>query len=116
MVVYGHIICAGGGLKSIKEHLEGCPAGQPTHAEGLQPEGVLVQSPRDQRVLDWLVEQVGLCAVVEACSRLPGRRRPYPSNVAKVLGLTPPAELALAADEDVQRRLAACKVILKGGS
>lgn len=53
----------------------------------------VVESKRDQRTLAWLIAQVGESEVVAACSRLGGARRAYPSNVAKVLGLAPPASL-----------------------
>lgn len=66
---------------------------------------LIVESRRDKRVLDWLVTQIGAEAVAKACFQLAGQRRAYVSNVAKVLGLTPPAELALASQEDAQRHL-----------
>lgn len=75
---------------------------------------MLLESLRDRRVLDWLVEQVGPEAVSVACSRLAGRRRPYPSNIAKALGITPPTELAVTPREDAKRHLSACKALLKG--
>ena len=78
--------------------------------------GVIIESPRDERVLGWLIDQVGELAVEEACSRLAGSRRAYVSNVAKVLGVTPPVDLALASKEDALRQLEAIRRILKGGS
>lgn len=102
-------------LKSTRESLVGCPAGQPTRAAGQQPEGALVEGQRDRRVFDWLIEQVGAESVAAAYDRLEGRRRPYPSNLAKVLGLTPPANLALASSVDIRRCLAECKALLKSG-
>ena len=53
---------------------------------------VIVESKRDQRTLDWLIAQVGQQAVQRACAGL-GGRRPYVSNVARALGLTPPESL-----------------------
>lgn len=73
---------------------------------------LIVESKRDQRVLDWLVSQVGEEAVANACKHLAGARRAYPSNLAKVLGLRPPADLALASREDVQRHLEAIARLL----
>ena len=73
---------------------------------------LVIESKRDQRVLEWLIAQVGIEAVAEACGRLAGMRRAYPSNVAKVLGLSPPTELALASREDAQRHLDAIARIL----
>ena len=100
-------------MKSTKEPLVGCPAGQPTHAVGQQPEGVLVESQRDQRVLDWLIAKVGVGSVVAECDRLAGQRRPYPSNLAKALGLTPPADLTHASPDAAKRHLAEFKSMLK---
>lgn len=66
---------------------------------------VVVESNRDQRVLDWLVEQVGHEGVAEACSKLAGARRAYPSNIAKALGLVPPQRLAVASRVDAKVHL-----------
>ncbi len=93
--------------------LEGSPAGLPTDAGGQQPGGVLVISERDQRVLDWLVSQVGHDAVEAACSVLPGRRRKYVSNVAKALGLTPPSDLALAPPDVARQHLSEFRAVLR---
>ncbi len=47
---------------------------------------------RDERAIAWLIDQVGFDAVQQACERVSGNRKLYPSNVAKVLGLSiPPA-------------------------
>jgi hypothetical protein len=59
--------------------------------------GPIVESARDQRALDWLVARFGEAAVREAISRIPGKRRPYPSNIAKALGAKLPS------DEDLYR-------------
>lgn len=101
-------------MADTKSSSEGCPAGQPTHAEGQQPAGVLVETARDQRVLDWLIEQVGPDAVTVAANSLAGHRRPYVSNVAKALGLTPPSDLVLSPPRLVQSYLTKCKSILRG--
>lgn len=66
---------------------------------------VIIQSPRDQRVLDWLIQQAGQEAVSAACHQLAGSRRAYPSNVAKILGLTPPESLTIASREVAQAHL-----------
>ena len=66
---------------------------------------LIVESKRDQRVLDWLVAQVGESGVANACLQLAGARRAYVSNIAKVLNLSPPASLVLASRVDVQRHL-----------
>ena len=66
---------------------------------------LIVESKRDQRVLDWLVSQVGEESIANACMQLPGARKLYVSNIAKVLGLSPPADLAVASREEAQRHL-----------
>jgi hypothetical protein len=84
-----------------------------------QREGVassLSTSNRDQRVLDWLVEKVGHEAVAEACAKLTGARRAYPSNFAEVLGLVPPQRLAVAARADAMAHLMRIARLLGGPS
>ena len=76
--------------------------------------GVIVESPRDKRVLGWLIDQAGEVAVASACIQLAGARRAYVSNVAKVLGLQPPEELAVASAADAQRHLEVMRRILGG--
>lgn len=73
---------------------------------------LVIESKRDQRVLDWLVLQVGEQAVANACKQLVGARRAYVSNVAKVLNLVPPTDLAFASSDDVQRHLDAIHRLL----
>lgn len=93
--------------------LEGGPAGTPTDAEGQQPVSVIVASERDQRVLDWLLSQVGVDAVESACNLIPGSRRAYVSNVAKALGLTPPSDLALSPPAVARQHLSDFRRLLK---
>lgn len=102
-------------MKNTTSSSEGCPAGQPTHAEGQQPVGVLIENSRDQRVLDWLVKEAGAVAIAEAVQRLAGHRRPYVSNIAKSLGLTPPDDLELTPSDEAKRHLSHCRAILRGG-
>jgi hypothetical protein len=63
--------------------------------------------------LDWLVSQVGVDAVESASSLIPGRRRPYVSNVAKALGLTPPSDLALSPPDVALQHLADFRLFLR---
>ena len=77
---------------------------------------IIVESNRDQRVLDWLVAQVGEEAVANACNGLAGSQRPYPSNIAKLLRLSPPANLALSSREEAQQHLASIRRLLGIGS
>jgi hypothetical protein len=98
--------------KNFEGVLEGCPTGQPEDAGGQQPVGVILESARDRRVLDWLVSQVGLDVIEVASRQLIGQRRAYPSNVAKFLGLTPPADLALTPRDVAKDRLADMRAML----
>ena len=106
-------ISSGGIQLHTKKLLEGGPAGTPTDAEGQQPGSVLVTSERDQRVLDWLVFQVGVDAVETACTLIPGRRRAYVSNVANALGLSPPSDLALSPPDVARQHLADFRGLLQ---
>ena len=47
---------------------------------------MIIQNERDERAAAWLIEKFGAEAVADAESRLAGARKPYPSNIAKVLG------------------------------
>lgn len=99
-----------------QEELEGRPAGRPTHAVGQQPEGVLLLSARDKRTWEWMIAQVGEEAVLCACAQLKGKRLPYVSNLAKILGLRPPSNLELASESDVKRHIAILKALLTGNN
>ena len=89
--------------------LGGRPAGRPTHAEGQQPEGVVVLNERDERVVAWLIDRVGLHAVEDACTRLAGKRRAYPSNLARVLGITLPESVSLTPSDSARAKIAALR-------
>lgn len=73
---------------------------------------VIVVSERDRRTLDWLIERVGREAVAQACTRLAGQRKPYLSNVAKALGLKPPASLEVPTREEALARLSDLRRLL----
>ena len=66
---------------------------------------VILESERDRRTLAWLIEQVGEAAVEHAGDRLAGQRKPYPSNLAKALGLIPPESLSRPTPVQVQQHL-----------
>ena len=74
---------------------------------------VILETERDRRTLAWLVQQVGEPALERACSRLAGRRKCYPSNLAKCLGLVPPESLARPSPEQVQAYLKDIRGLLK---
>lgn len=86
--------------------LGGSPAGRPTHAGGQQPDGVLILNDRDERAVAWLIDQVGAQAVEDACAELAGRRRAYPSNLAKVLAIDLPKSLTLTPSDRAIEKIA----------
>ena len=71
--------------------------------------GVIVENERDRRTLRWLIDTAGQDAIREAIQRIPGNRRPYVSNVAKTMGLTPPKDLEVADRETARRYLEAIR-------
>jgi hypothetical protein len=73
---------------------------------------MITQNERDKRAAVWLLEQFGAEAVAEAENRLAGARRPYPSNIAKVLGVTLPESLKRTENAAAREKLAAMKAML----
>ncbi|MCG5075364.1 cryptic plasmid protein A [Paraburkholderia tagetis] len=51
---------------------------------------VILANDRDRRVYDYLIATCGESKVANARQQLPGRTRPYVSNIAKMLGVTIP--------------------------
>ena len=74
---------------------------------------VILETERDRRTLAWLIQQVGEPALERACATLAGRRKCYPSNLAKCLGLVPPESLARPSPEQVQAYLKDIRGLLK---
>ena len=74
---------------------------------------MIVQNERDERTAAWLIEQVGAEALAEAETRLKGARKPYPSNLAKVLGLTLPESLKRTENAAARQKLAELKNIIE---
>ena len=61
---------------------------------------VIIETARDQRAFDWLVQQAGWNRVDAALATLPGKRKPYVSNLAKALHLAvPDSVLATPAEQ-----------------
>ena len=74
---------------------------------------MIIQNERDKRTAAWLIEQVGAEALAEAETRLQGARKPYPSNLAKVLGLTLPDSLKRTENAAARQKLAELKNIIE---
>nr|AEJ88206.1 hypothetical protein [uncultured bacterium] len=73
---------------------------------------MIAENERDKRTAAWLIEQFGAEAVAEAETRLAGARKPYPSNIAKVLGATLPQSLKRTENAAAREKLAAMKAML----
>lgn len=73
----------------------------------------LLTNNRAQREWAWIVAQVGEQAAREAIARIPGRRKPYPLNIARVLGLRLPQELAVTPREEARQRLQQIRAMFK---
>lgn len=73
---------------------------------------MITENERDKRTAAWLIEQFGAETVAEAEARLAGARKPYPSNIAKVLGATLPQSLKRTENAAAREKLAAMKAML----
>lgn len=78
----------------------------------------IIANERDQRAYAWLQARVGAEAVQGAIERLAGQRRPYVSNLAKVLGVQLPTAAELAANptdrETARARIAELQAAIRG--
>lgn len=74
---------------------------------------VIIESPRDQRVHDYIVSTVGQDAVDEAIAQITGGRRTYVSNIAKILKLAIPAHVEATPPEEVREMLQGMLQMLK---
>lgn len=75
---------------------------------------MITENERDHRAAAWLIEQFGAEAVAEAETRLKGARKPYPSNLAKVLGVTLPESLKRTENAAARQKLAELRRMLEG--
>ena len=73
---------------------------------------MIAENERDKRTAAWLIEQFGAEAVAEAETRLAGARKPYPSNIAKVLGAALPEALKRTENAAAREKLASMKAML----
>ncbi|MCX7689060.1 MAG: cryptic plasmid protein A [Fimbriimonadales bacterium] len=76
----------------------------------------LLTNERAQREWQYIIERVGEQAARAAIERLPGNRRPYPLNIARVLNLQLPPELATApaSKEAARAHIAKLREMLRG--
>lgn len=62
---------------------------------------IFVESETDRRVLRWLGDEANENSVVAECSKRTGRRRIFPDNAAKALGLSSLSLCALMSSESI---------------
>lgn len=74
---------------------------------------MIIDNEKDRRVASWLIETYGAEAVAEAETRLAGARKPYPSNIAKVLGATLPESLKRTENAAARQKLASMRRLLE---
>jgi hypothetical protein len=74
---------------------------------------ILVETSRDRRALCYLLSEFGEAAVCSARERLAGSRRPYVSNVAKVMGVKIPVIVETTNSPVAEDELAKMSSILK---
>ena len=74
---------------------------------------MIIENERDERTAAWLIEQYGAEAVA-AETRISGARKPYPSNIAKVLGVTLPEALKRTENAAARQKLAELRRMLEG--
>lgn len=75
---------------------------------------MIIENERDERTAAWLIETYGAEAVAEAETRIVGERRPYPSNIAKVLGVSLPESLKRTENAAARQKLAELRRMLEG--
>lgn len=73
---------------------------------------VILANDRDRRVYDYLLTTCGANRVSHARQQLPGRTRPYVSNIAKALGVVVPDEVVITPRADGLKHLAEIKKML----
>jgi len=73
-----------------------------------------VLNARDERTIAWLIEQVGFDAVQQACEKIAGNRKLYPTNLAKVLGLSIPESVVITPSSEVHDRISELLTLLSG--
>lgn len=74
---------------------------------------MIIQNERDERTAAWLIENFGAEAVAEAETRIAGARKPYPSNIAKVLGASLPEALKRTENAAARQKLAGLRRMLE---
>jgi hypothetical protein len=76
-------------------------------------DGVIVNSERDRRTLDYLIATCGRGAVEQACANLAGQRKTYVSNIARLLGIKVPEDVVITPRDEAKEHLSRLKAMLK---
>jgi hypothetical protein len=74
---------------------------------------LIIATAADQRALDWLVLEVGWESIDTALAALPGKRKPYVSNLAKELHLAIPRNVFVTPAEQARPQLKKLLQMLK---
>lgn len=65
----------------------------------------ILENDQDRRIYQWLIARVGERAVEDACHNLVGRRKPYLTNILKILNIIPPPQVVQTPTEEARQRL-----------
>jgi hypothetical protein len=75
--------------------------------------GVLVETPKDERILEYLVAEKGEEAVRSAVGQLAGHRRPYVSNIVKIMAIEIPDDVVITPRDEGLVHLESIKQLLR---
>lgn len=75
---------------------------------------VVLMNDRDRRTLQWLRDSVGDDRVAAAIQQISGERKPYLTNICKVLGVTPPSGVRVTEAQDARKHLEVLRAALSG--
>lgn len=64
---------------------------------------LIIANAKDQVIADWLRQIYSDAELAAAVAQLAGNRRPYVSNVCKVLGVSPPPDVTATATDALRR-------------
>ena len=77
-----------------------------------QIDDIVVLNDRDRRVLLWLKSRFSEEQLLQALGNLSGQRRPFLSNVCKVLDVAVPDSVLVTPAEEARKHLNAAKALL----
>lgn len=77
-----------------------------------QIDDIVILNDRDRRVLSWLKSQFADEQILQALANISGQRKPFLSNVCKVLGVTVPDTVLATPAGQARKHLDAAKALL----